>query len=76
MEPTYGLVHYKIDYFDLDLGIADLAGQEIEHYLYDSFDSEIDPFDACDLVVYVFDPPYWETNSHDIINHLKKFSLN
>ncbi|WP_457557627.1 Rab family GTPase [Candidatus Harpocratesius sp.] len=72
MEPTYGLIHYKIDYLDLDLGIADLAGQEIEHFLQDSFDSEIDPFESCDLVVYVFDPPYWETNSQDIINHLKK----
>lgn len=72
LEPTYGLVHYNYDYFDLDLGIADLAGQEIEHFLKQSIDSEIDPFEETDVILYVFDPSFWESSKDHILDHLEE----
>ena len=72
LEPTYGLMYFNFDYFDLDLGIADLAGQEIEEFLADEPKTDIDPFDGCDEVIYVFDPSYWESNSKNILIHLEK----
>jgi len=72
IEPTYGLVHYTYEWMDLDLGIADLAGQEIEQFLDGTYFTDLDPFDQVDLVLYVFDPHYWRDNSKLIVEHIEK----
>ncbi|TFH28802.1 MAG: hypothetical protein E4G98_04825, partial [Promethearchaeota archaeon] len=72
LEPTYGLVHYSYAWLDLDLGIADLAGQEMNHFLDENLKTDIDPFEGTDLIIYVFDPSYWETDAMTITEHLTK----
>ncbi|WP_371803453.1 ADP-ribosylation factor-like protein [Candidatus Lokiarchaeum ossiferum] len=72
LEPTYGLVQFNYDWLDLDLGVADLAGQEMDHFLNESFESEIDPFDSVDAILYIFDSTYWDTNSREIVQHIQK----
>ncbi len=72
LEPTYGLIQCNYDWLDLDLGVADLAGQEIEHFLNESFESEIDPFDSVDVILYIFDSTFWDTNSVDIVKHIQQ----
>lgn len=72
LEPTYGLVQFNYDWLDLDLGVADLAGQEMEHFLNESFESEIDPFESVDAILYIFDSTFWETDSREIVKHIQK----
>ncbi|MHA2001399.1 MAG: GTPase [Promethearchaeota archaeon] len=72
LEPTYGLLHFNYDWMDLDLGVADLAGQEMQKYLDQKQETYLDPFNDVDIVLYIFDPSNWNENSDIILTQLQQ----
>ncbi len=68
LEPTRGFSHFVYKWLDMELGVADSSGQELNQYLSQdhSFEKDI-AFEAADIVIYNFDYPYWESNADDAI---------
>ncbi len=74
IEPTYGISHKNYDFFNIDLGIADLAGQEIERYINDKLERKL-AFDGTDAIVYVFDIDFWKKYQDKLQSHLNGIIL-
>jgi len=71
-EPTLGVEHYKSTWIDIDIGILDSAGQEMEKFITgDEIDKEMS-FGGSDAIIYVFDIEYWIQNKNFVIDMLKK----
>ena len=71
-EPTIGIEYYNYEWFDLKLGIADLAGQEINDFLTTSEDYDSNLFEGTDVILFMFDVQSWTVNSDALLNLLKK----
>ncbi|MHA1341021.1 MAG: hypothetical protein ACTSRZ_13780 [Promethearchaeota archaeon] len=71
-EPTLGVEHYKSTWIDIDVGILDSAGQEMERFITgDDIDKEMS-FGGSDGIIYVFDIEQWIENKDFILDILKK----
>lgn len=75
LEPTYGLEYFNYDWLDLDVGIADLAGQEIDRFLDEPTDFEMNPFLGADLVLFIFDADFWQSDSKKVVTYLNQVDL-
>lgn len=73
LEPTRGFSHYVYKWLDMELGVADSSGQELNYYLTPekSFEKDI-AFEAADIVIYNFDYPYWESRTDTVIQNLEQ----
>lgn len=73
LEPTRGFSHYVYQWLDMELGIADSSGQELNHYLssQESFEKDI-AFESADVVIYNFDFPYWGNYPEIILDNLER----
>jgi GTPase SAR1 family protein len=73
LEPTRGFSHYVYNWLDMELGVADSSGQELNYYLSEkkSFEQEI-AFESADVVIYNFDYPYWEDYSDLVLDNIKR----
>jgi len=75
LEPTRGFSHYVYKWLDMELGVADSSGQELNYYLSkdNSFEQDI-AFEAADVVIYNFDFPFWEDYADLVIENLERIS--
>ena len=73
LEPTRGLTPSVYSWLDLDLGIFDSAGQELD-YLLDDKNEQTLAFENTDIVIYMFDYLTWIENNEIIIKDIKKVS--
>ena len=71
LEPTRGLTPSIYSWLDLQLGIFDSAGQELNILLNDE-NEQIRAFENTDVIIYLFDFPIWVSNSLNIINEIQK----
>lgn len=73
IEPTRGFSHFVYKWLDMELGVADSSGQELNYYLSakHSFEQEI-AFEDADIVIYNFDYPYWESKAEVVIDDLER----
>jgi GTPase SAR1 family protein len=71
-EPTIGIEYYNYEWFDLKLGIADLAGQEIHDLLSTSEDFDSNLFEGTDVILFMFDVQSWTENSDALLDLFKK----
>lgn len=73
LEPTRGLTPSVYSWLDLDLGIFDSAGQELD-YLLDDKNEQTLAFENTDIIIYMFDYLMWIENNEIIIKDIKKIS--
>lgn len=71
IEPTRGFSHFIYKWLDLELGLADSSGQEINSYLTPGPDQKL-AFGECDAVVYNFDYLRWIEDKETIFKNLDK----
>jgi len=73
LEPTRGLTPSIYSWLDLDLGIFDSAGQELD-YLLDNKNEQTFAFENTDIIIYMFDYLAWIENSETILKEIEKIS--
>jgi len=73
LEPTRGLTPSVYSWLDLDLGIFDSAGQELD-YLLDDKNEQTLAFENTDIIIYMFDYLAWIENSATVLKDIKKIS--
>ncbi len=72
LEPTRGFTHFIYNWLDLELGMGDSSGQEINSYLTPgAFEQEI-AFNECDAVIYNFDYIRWTQDKQIIFDNIQK----
>ncbi len=73
LEPTRGITPTVYSWFDLQLGIFDSAGQELNFLLTDKEEQNL-AFENTEIVIYLIDISTWMSKKEDIIqevNHIK-----
>ena len=73
LEPTRGIAPSIYSWLDLNLGVFDSSGQELNFLLNDDEESSI-AFDNTSIIIYVIDYPRWVSTSDEILNEIKKIS--
>lgn len=71
LEPTRGITPSVYSWLDLDLGVFDSAGQEL-NVLFEDEKEQAVAFENSDCIVYIFDFPTWNTKSQEIIKEIKR----
>ncbi|MHA1805306.1 MAG: hypothetical protein ACTSU4_12390 [Promethearchaeota archaeon] len=70
LEPTRGLIPSVHSWFDLELGVFDSAGQELNYLLHDA-EEQIKAFENADVIIYIVDYPTWMAIKYDVIKELE-----
>ena len=70
LAPTRGITPSIYSWLDLDLGLFDSSGQELQYLLSDENEQEI-AFDNTDAIIYLCDFQIWVTKSEEIIEEIR-----
>ncbi|MHA1725743.1 MAG: GTPase [Promethearchaeota archaeon] len=70
LEPTRGIIPSVYSWFDLDLGLFDTAGQELNFLLQDE-EEQARAFENADVVIYLVDYLIWVAKKKTIIQEIK-----
>ncbi len=73
LEPTFGLTPKKYSWLDLDLGVFDSSGQELDNLLQTE-ENQILSFESADAIIYIFDFNNWNNQQNLIMNDIKKIN--
>ncbi len=69
LEPTFGLIPKKYSWLDLDLGVFDSSGQELDHLLQTEENQTLS-FESADAIIYMFDFNNWNNQQNLITNDI------
>jgi len=70
LEPTRGIAPSVYSWLDLNLGLFDTSGQELQSLLKDEKEQMI-AFENADTIVYIFDYQAWSAKSQEIISEIQ-----
>ena len=70
LEPTRGIAPSVYSWLDLNLGLFDSSGQELQSLLKDEKE-QMFTFENADTIVYIFDFLAWSGKSQEIINEIQ-----
>lgn len=70
LAPTRGITPSIYSWLDLDLGLFDSSGQELQYLLSDAKEQNI-AFDNTDAIIYLFDFQIWVAKSEEIIDEIR-----
>jgi len=70
LEPTRGITPSVYSWLDLNLGLFDSSGQELQ-FLLKNDDEQKFAFENTDAIIYLFDYPKWLSHSQEIIDEIK-----
>ncbi|MHA1730219.1 MAG: hypothetical protein ACTSWY_16030 [Promethearchaeota archaeon] len=71
LEPTRGFSYYLYNWLDMELGMADSSGQEINSYFIPGPEQKL-AFSDCDVVIYNFDYVRWINDKDIIFKNIEK----
>jgi len=71
LEPTRGITPSVYSWLDLNLGLFDSSGQELQYLLNEETEQRF-AFDGADAIIYLFDFKVWTAKSQEIINEIQK----
>ncbi len=75
LEPTRGISHSIFSLYNINLGLIDVSGQELDFL----FEEEIERkriFEGTNIIIYVFDYLQWLENAHEIKDDILKIIQN
>src|SRR4030042_4362596 len=73
LEPTRGINPSIYSWLDLNLGLFDSAGQELDFLLKDENEQKI-AFENTDMIIYLIDYQLWLQRSKEILNEIQLIS--
>ncbi len=75
LEPTRGISHSIFSLYDINLGLIDVSGQELDSLIEDEIDRKR-IFEGTNIIIYVFDYLKWLENPHEIKDDILKVIQN
>ncbi len=75
LEPTRGISHSIFSLYDINLGLIDVSGQELDSLIEDEIDRKR-IFEGTNVIIYVFDYLKWLENPHEIKDDILKVIQN
>ncbi|MHA1413234.1 MAG: hypothetical protein ACTSO4_11535 [Promethearchaeota archaeon] len=73
LEPTRGIVPSAQTWLDLQLGIFDSSGQELDDLLNNRDDQDhLLAFEDTNFTIYIFDYTIWSSNFNEVLEDIKK----
>lgn len=73
LEPTRGITPSVYSWLDLNLGLFDSSGQELQFILINDNEQKL-AFENSDAIIYIFDYQIWISNSREIIAEIKNIA--
>jgi len=73
LEPTRGISPSIYSWLDLNLGVFDTSGQELNYLLNDEQELSV-AFDNTSIIIYLMDYPRWVSTSNEILDEIAKIS--
>lgn len=71
LEPTRGILPSVYSWLDLNLGLFDSSGQELQYLLNEETEQRF-AFDSADAIIYLFDFQIWSAKHQEIIDEIQK----
>lgn len=71
LEPTRGIITNIYSWMDVELSLFDTSGQELPFLLENENERNI-AFEQANVIIYVFDYPYWTIKSEVIMEEIRK----
>ena len=71
LSPTRGIESYPYKWMDLELGLFDTSGQELENLLKEE-SLQVNVFKSVDVIIYIAEYPRWEKDPAEFIEDIQK----